>query len=522
AGAAHHASPVTARVRHRTLFVDGGSGADIIGLSSPASAPTVIAVDGDGDGVAEDVVARHKIDDIVIRAGSGDDTVTIVEVAGQTVPFTDVIPTSIRGQSGNDVLLGGAGAEDLRGGSGRDVIDGNRGNDVAAMDGGDDEFIWDPGDGNDGIEGGSGHDLMTFNGNGANETFTATANGPHLRFTRNVGNIVMDTDGVEQVDVNALGGSDFTEINDLSATDVSLVDIDGGVTLGAPGADGIWDSVYVDGTESADAITLSGSAGNVAIAGLATTVTVSDADTIDRLLVASLAGNDVVDASLLGADTMHLDVLAGDGDDIVNGGAGSDDISTGPGTDEVDGNKGDDKADLEEGDDFFIWDPGDGSDIIEGRDGIDAMVFNGSNGDEVFAATAIGERLAFTRDVGNIFMDSAGVEHVVLFALGGADRVTVDDLTGTGVSLVGVNLSSAIGSNEPDGAVDAVTVVGTPGDDAINVSGFLGDVNIDGLTTYVGMLDSDTFDALTIVGNGGTDAIDTQGLADGTVELTIS
>ena len=149
------------------------------------------------------------------------------------------------------------------------------------------------------------------------------------------------------------------------------------------------------------------------------------------------------------------------------------------------------------------------------------MVFNGAAGDEVFAATAIGERLAFTRDLGNIFMDSASVEHVVLFTLGGADQVTVDDLTGTGVSLVGVNLSSAIGSNDPDGAVDAVTVVGTPGDDAITVTGFLGDVSVDGLTTSVAMLDSDTFDTLTIVGNGGTDAVDSGGLAPGTVELTV-
>ena len=43
----------------------------------------------------------------------------------------------------------------------------------------------------------------------------------------------MDTDGVEQVDVNTLGGSDFVEIDDLPATDVTAINVDGGLTLGA-------------------------------------------------------------------------------------------------------------------------------------------------------------------------------------------------------------------------------------------------------------------------------------------------
>ena len=340
-GHATTASPVTARVRHRTLFVDGGSGADTIGISSPAFTPTVVAVDGNGEGVAEDVVARNKFDDIVVRAGSGDDTVTIVETAGQTVPFTDVIPTSIRGQGGNDTLLGGAGAEDLRGGSGDDVVDGNRGNDVAALDSGDDEFIWDPGDGSDSIEGGSGHDLMTFNGNGRQRVVrgdrqrTAPALHPQRRQHRD-GHRRRRAGRRERAGRQRLH-RDRRPVGDRRVARSTSTAASRSARR-VPTAS--WDSVYVDGTEAADAMALSGSAGAVAIEGLATTVTVSDADTIDRLLVASLAGDDVVDASLLGADTMHLDVLAGDGDDIVRGGAGSDDISTGPGSDEVDGNRG--------------------------------------------------------------------------------------------------------------------------------------------------------------------------------------
>src|SRR5438876_10470872 len=81
-----------------------------------------------------------------------------------------------------------------------------------------------------------------------------------------------------------------------------------------------------------------------------------------------------------------------------------------------------------------LWDPGDGSDTIEGQDGTDTMVFNGANVPERVALSANGNRLKFLRDPGNVTMDTAGVERVDFNALGGADLVTVDDLTGTDVT----------------------------------------------------------------------------------------
>ena len=80
------------------------------------------------------------------------------------------------------------------------------------------------------------------------------------------------------------------------------------------------------------------------------------------------------------------------------------------------------------GDDTFVWDPGDGSDVIEGQDGADTMRFNGANVAEKFDLSANGSRLRFFRDVGNITMDTAGVERVDVNALGGIDLVTVNDL----------------------------------------------------------------------------------------------
>ena len=69
------------------------------------------------------------------------------------------------------------------------------------------------------------------------------------------------------------------------------------------------------------------------------------------------------------------------------------------------------------------------------------MLFNGANIDENIDISANGGRVRFTRDVGNIVMDLNDVEHIDLNALGGADTITVNDLTGTDVTQVNVNLA---------------------------------------------------------------------------------
>ena len=89
---------------------------------------------------------------------------------------------------------------------------------------GNDSFVWDPGDGSDVVEGQGGSDTMRFNGSNAGEQIDLSANGSRLRLFRNVGNITMDTNGVETVEVNALGGADMVTVNDLAGTDVKSVE----------------------------------------------------------------------------------------------------------------------------------------------------------------------------------------------------------------------------------------------------------------------------------------------------------
>ena len=56
---------------------------------------------------------------------------------------------------------------------------------------------------------------MVFNGSDDSEKFDISANGSRVRFTRDVGGVTMDLDGVETIDLNALGGADTITVNDL-------------------------------------------------------------------------------------------------------------------------------------------------------------------------------------------------------------------------------------------------------------------------------------------------------------------
>mgnify|MGYP003694445723 CR=1 FL=1 len=77
---------------------------------------------------------------------------------------------------------------------------------------------------------------------------------------------------------------------------------------------------------------------------------------------------------------------------------------------------------------------------------------------------------ALFRDVGNVTMDLDGVEHIQLNVLGGADTITVNDLTGTDVNQVAIDLSATAGQRHRATArPDTVIANGTAGDDQISV-----------------------------------------------------
>ena len=65
----------------------------------------------------------------------------------------------------------------------------------------------------------------------------------------------------------------------------------------------------------------------------------------DRLTIAAVGGDDVVDASALAANSALLTLDGGEGDDVLIGGAGDDTLLGGPGDDVLIGGPGTDTAD---------------------------------------------------------------------------------------------------------------------------------------------------------------------------------
>jgi hypothetical protein len=421
---------------------------------------------------------------ILMNGGAGNDFLALNE-------SNDALPMAlISGDGGNDTLIGG---------SGNDLISGDSGNDVLVGGAGDDTFQWLPGDGSDTIEGQDGHDTMLFHAPNDAENFDVSANGNHVRVVRTVANaaeVTMDLNGVEQVDLSAGGGTDTITVNDLSATDVTTFNLD----LGA--ADNASDSVIVNGTNGNDGVQIASFGSRIAIGGLLPFVNITGEGGLDALTVNTLGGNDVVDAANLAATNASQLIKL-----TENGGAGND-ILIGS-----------------QGFDTFVWNPGDGSDTNNGGDGEDTMIVNGSDAAEKITISANGTRILVNRDVDGVTMDVGGVEEVDLNPLGGADTVTVNDLTGTALTQIRLDLSGSIGGHAGDGQADSVIFNGTNGADSIPVIGGNGVIIVnDGGNLPYSMLiraAEGANDRLIVNALGGDDVIDASSLQANLIGLTL-
>jgi hypothetical protein len=301
---------VRAAVKRGTLNVKGGDSANTIALRLSAD-QSRIQVDVGDNGSADFSFASGDVAAIKVKTGDAADSVRIDDANGA---FTgNSRPTTIAGGDGNDSLEGGqiqvaAENEKYKGGDGNDLIDGGKGNDTAYLGGGNDTFRWDNGEGSDVIEGQDGTDTMVFNGAAVAENVTLSANGGRLTFFRVQGNVTMDTNDVEIVDDNPVGGADTVTVNDLTGTDVTQTNIDLAGAFGGTAGDGVVDSVVVNGTNGDDTINIQGNGSGADVTGLATAVTVTHADPTDRLSVNTLAGiDDVVAKDVAGVLQVLVD-----------------------------------------------------------------------------------------------------------------------------------------------------------------------------------------------------------------------
>ena len=458
------------RKHPRTRKVVVGTALALVSLTAPlaftadASAQTT-ALFVKGRGVLT-IYGDDKADGINVsrdRAGA-------IEVDGGAVDIRGALATVANVDS--IVVLGGAGADRIA------IDDTNGPLPAARLVGGGGNDVLFGGSADDQLFGGDGNDVLT-GGAGADRSFGGTGN-----------------------DTTVWNPGDGSDLNE--------------------GGDGS-DTVTVNGGGVGEAFTAAADGSRVRFDRVSPLPFSLDIGTSERLVVNGNGGDDTFAATGDLASLLSLAVDGGPGNDRIAGGNGNDTLIGGAGDDAVDGNQGADTAVLGDGDDTFQWDAGDGSDTVEGQAGQDALVFNGAGVAEQLSLSANGTRALLQRDVGHISMDLDGIERVVANPFGGADTVTVNDLSRTDVAVAQINLSAAPGGSTGDGATDSVVVNGTDGADQVKVTGTSsGGVSVKGLDPFVEVTGSDgTADNLTVNALGGDDTVDAGGLADGVIGLTL-
>jgi len=415
-----------------------------------------------GDALNNNItLSRNPAGTILINGGA-------VSIKGGTPTIANTTTIQAFGLSGNDtitmsevngvlpiaLLFGGGGNDIITGGSGNDQIFGQEDNDTLLGKGGDDQLFGGSGndtltggDGNDRVFGQDGNDRMIWNPGDDNDLFEGGA-------------------GIDTAEVNGGNGAEtFTIVPNGTR-------------------------VRFDRTDPAPF--------NI------------DIGTTEKLVLNANGGDDIITAGNGLAALIELTVDGGTGNDRITGGDGDDVLLGGDGNDTVTGGRGADTGLLGAGDDVFIWNPGDGNDTVEGLAGLDTMLFNGANIAEKMEISANAGRVRFTRDIANITMDVNGTESIEVRALGGADVITVNDLSGTATTDVKIDLGDANGAG--DGQADTIVINATAGDDVITVSNNNGVVTVTGLAATVTVSHFEAADRIVIHGLGGNDVVDATGL----------
>ena len=353
------------------------------------------------------IATLANTDLITAFGGAGNDVITLDEANGP-------LPAArLFGGAGDDTLTGGSGNDELQGGSGNDTLLGRAGDDLLVGGGGDDTLTG--GVGSDQMFGGDGNDRLIWNPGDGSDIFEGG-------------------DGIDTAEVNGGNGSEtFTVAANGDRVDFERV---------SPGPF----SIDIGTTENL-VVNLNGGDDNFSASG--------DLASLISITVDGGTGNDTIHGSN-GADRL----LGGAGDDQLFGGAGDDTLIGGQGSDHMIG---------EAGNDTMIWNPGDGTDVLEGGDGFDTAVVNGGAGDEVFTASANGNRVDFERvSPGPFGMDIGTTEQLVVNMGGGNDTFTGANNLG---SLIALTVDGGAGNDTINGGNGNDTLLGGDGNDFIDGNG---------------------------------------------------
>jgi Ca2+-binding RTX toxin-like protein len=455
--------------------LDGGAGNDVIfGLGGNDT-----ITGGSGNDMIYAGTGNNVVSD-----GSGDDFVDLSQNSVAVTYVTGGGNDTVIGTPFNDVIIGSSGNDRLEGRGGNDTLIGGPGNDQLFGGDGVDTLVWNNGDGSDVMEGGDGIDQVVVNGSAVADVFTASANG--ARVSLNLGSAILDIAGVEQLNLNTAGGADVVTLNDLTPTELQVVNVDVGA------GDGAADAVTVNGRSVADNLLINVSGGVVGVTGLSYTVKVSSATTIDTLTVNGNDGDDSINAAAGVESTIAIVLNGGNGNDFLsadgtlNGGAGNDTLIGGAGNDTLNGGDGDD-----------LLDGRGGNNSLDGGGGTDTILVSGTAGPDMITTNqpaagmfnVLGGLSAGNNTISNI-------EAVRIEAGDGADNITVNVLAAGGLNytVLGGNPIGAPGDTLTVNSSATMTV--TPG--PTNDSG-----SVDAATTTPTNVSYREIELLVISGGGG-------------------
>ena len=177
---------------HVVLQIDGSDNPDSITVSSDATTITVI----------ENGKTSHfnigQITRVVINCNSGNDNINCTSLK---------INAIIKGDDGDDTVIGSEKSDKIYGGDGMDSLVGGKGNDLINGDGEDDTLRG--GKGNDSVDGGDGKDVLTGDEDNDDldadddvfvDTLTGGAGVDHARIDNAAGIEDVVTDHIEDVD----------------------------------------------------------------------------------------------------------------------------------------------------------------------------------------------------------------------------------------------------------------------------------------------------------------------------------
>jgi Ca2+-binding RTX toxin-like protein len=545
-----------------TTTYNGTSAADTIGIANNGTAVATFTPAGGLQNTTD-------IENLVVNGQAGDDTIQgqngIASLTHLTINGGDGNDT-LGGGDGDDTLTGGSGNDTIDGNRGNDLEIGGGGNDTFVWDPGDGSDTLEGQSGTDALNfnGSNAAEKINVSPNGSRVLLTRDVAAITQDFNGIEGLNIRTLGSADTVNVSPLTGTDLATVNvDLAGFDGNpdgspdnvnvfgtdgpdsaaaggtagvikitglgeTVNVSGGETGDGVGVDTLGGddtitnsvltpgpaSVNVDGGEGSDTATYNGTAAadtiGIALNGTAVATFppaggLQNATNVENLDVKGLGGDDTIQGQNGIASLTHLTIDGGDGNDTLGGGDGADTLLGGTGNDTIDGNRGDDLEFGGAGNDTFVWDPGDGSDTLEGQTGADALNFNGSNAAEKIDVSANGTRVRLFRDVAAITQDLNGIEGLNIRALGSADTITFNDLTGTALTKANVDLSGFDG--QPDQSADTVIENGTALADQVAVTTSGSQVLSTGLKPALTISGSEPADTLAVNTLGGKDQV---------------